>query len=325
MPFFNYTLFFWPFAAAVLYDILFGEYPTIIHPVVLMGKFITKFSTLAERFTKRSLRFFAGTAVVLSGVITFSIPAVLIWYIFNSSIFYSAKGAVSFLLISFYLKSTFSIKGLLAASSTVAEALELGELEEARALTSRHLVSRDTSNLTEAEVSAAVIESISENLTDSVISPWVFFLIAGPAGAVCYRFVNTCDSMLGYKNEKYEWLGKFAARLDDVLNFIPARMSALLIVSAAVFNKNLSAGRAFRTMITDHGVTESPNAGWTMSAAAGAIGVRLVKSECYEINGGKNLPDASDIKLAAVLIRRAVIISAIMVPAVLLILSGILV
>lgn len=325
MPVFNYALLFWPFIAAVLYDIFVGEYPTAIHPVALMGRFISKGSGLADRCTSRSGRFFAGAAVVLSGIVIFSLPAAVLWGLFNSSVFCSVKGVILFLIISFYIKSSFSIKGLLSAAATVVEALELGDLYEARNRTARHLVSRDTSELSEDEIAAAVIESIAENLTDSVVSPWVFYLIGGPAGAVGYRFVNTCDSMLGYRNEKYEWLGKFAARLDDVLNFIPARISALLIFLSAAITPGQSGRGTLKTILRDHRVTDSPNAGWTMSAAAGALGVRLVKNDFYEINGGSRLPDASDIKRAVVLIRRAVIISAVLVPIMMLILSGILI
>ncbi|HAK44502.1 MAG TPA: cobalamin biosynthesis protein CobD [Spirochaeta sp.] len=322
MPLFFDTLFIWPvFIAAVLFDILVGEFPAALHPVVWMGGVIHKGLTLADQQISRIGRFFGGAAVVFSGLIIFSLPAVLITLVYSTATGPVAK-IIFGILTAFMLKSTFSLAGLLKAAAAVHEALAAGDLKEARRRTSLHLVSRDTSELTENEISAAVIESVTENLTDSVVAPWIFMILGGPAAAVSYRFVNTCDSMMGYRTEKYEWLGKFAARLDDVLNYIPARISAMLIIFSASVSLGYSGRTAFKTMIREHRVTESPNAGWTMSAAAGAVGVKLVKNGHYTISGGKDLPDSEDIGRTIKLIKTSMAASAAVVIIIILLASG---
>ena len=323
MPFFNYALFILLFVFAVLIDVIAGEYPVVIHPVVLMGRFISVAAGGADRYRRNSARFFAGAAVVVFGAVIFCLPVLFICSQLVSAFPVSIFGIILFILSVFLFKSSFSLKGLLSAACTVLEALEAGDLPEARKRTAMHLVSRDTSSLSEGEIAAAVIESIAENLTDSVVSPWLYFLIGGPAAAFGYRFVNTCDSMIGYRNEKYEWLGKFAARFDDVLNFVPARISGWLIVFSASVTKGLSGSSACMVMLRKHGVTASPNAGWTMSAAAGALGVRLEKTDCYTIEGGPGLPGCSDVRRAVKLIKHAMLIFAVIVPAVMVLLSGI--
>jgi adenosylcobinamide-phosphate synthase len=131
--------------------------------------------------------------------------------------------------------------------------------------------------------------------------------------------------MMGYRNEKYEWLGKFAARLDDILNFIPSRLSGLLIVLAAFSLKDLRGASACRTMFREHRATSSPNAGWTMSAAAGALLVRLVKIDHYTIEGGSDLPSVNDVKRAVRLIKRAMLFSFILLMLMMIFLSGIII
>ena len=310
MPLFTDTLFIWPlFFAAVLFDCLIGEYPGLFHPVVWMGRFIRMVSGAAERFSTRAARFFSGAAIVICGVLISGACTWLASFIYYNSGYGLVMKIAAGIITAFLIKSSFSLSGLLKAAGSVTRALEDGDLESARSRTAFHLVSRDTSSLDSRELSAAVIESISENLTDSIVAPWTFLLLGGPAAAVSYRFINTCDSMLGYRNEKYEWLGKFAARTDDVVNFIPARVAAWFIVAAAGIRKDCSAGTAVRTMFRDHRVTESPNAGWTMSAAAGALGLRLEKKEYYELNSGGGIPGPGDIRRAVRLIRTAVCVS----------------
>ncbi len=148
------------------------------------------------------------------------------------------------------------------------------------------MVSRDVNRLNEPGVVSSTVESMAENLSDSFVAPLFYFCLLGVSGAMAYRVVNTLDAMIGYHGE-YEYLGKFAARLDDVLNFIPARISGLLIVAAAWTVKN--ARNAWRIMLRDHGKTASPNAGWPMSAVAGALRTRLEKAGHY-ILGDSNSP-----------------------------------
>ena len=323
MPVFTDILFIWPlFAAAVLFDILIGEYPTVIHPVAGMGAFIRKGAGLADRTGSGIGRFFGGAAVVLSGGVLIYITVWVVETVFFEAAPSPVLKITAGLLMLFIIKSTFSLSALLKAAAGIRKALDHGELKDARRLTATHLVSRDTSALGCDEVSAAVIESVAENFTDSVVAPWFFLFVGGAPAAAVYRFANTCDSMLGYRSEKYEWLGKFAARFDDVLNFIPARLAAFFIVVSAAFRGDCSGRNAGRCMIREHRVTESPNAGWTMAAAAGALGVRLVKTGHYTIDGGKNLPESADIGRTIKLIRTSIITAGVFAAAGTLLISG---
>ena len=202
------------------------------------------------------------------------------------------------------LKPMFAIRRLLEAGAQVQAALENGDLNEARRLVAWHLVSRDTSQLSEGQVVSAVIESLAENLTDSFFAPLMAFVVGGLPLAWFYRFTNTADAMIGYHTPRYEYLGKFAARLDDVLNWIPARLAALSLVAAAALLRANAAG-AWKTMAAQHGCTSSPNAGWTMAAMAGALDARLEKVGYYVLDGGGSLPGPADIHRAARLVGGA--------------------
>jgi adenosylcobinamide-phosphate synthase len=145
----------------------------------------------------------------------------------------------------------------------------------------RSLVSRDTSELEKTSLVAATVESVAENTCDSFVAPLFYFLFLGLPGAIAYRVCNTLDAMIGYHGE-YEYLGKFAARVDDVLNFIPARLTALIMVVATCLSRK-DMGRAWSIMLRDHNKTESPNAGWTMAVAAGALNMQLEKAGHYRL------------------------------------------
>ncbi len=190
---------------------------------------------------------------------------------------------VYFLFSIYLLKNTFSLRGLWQAVQKVKLSLAAGDLDRAR----RHsnaLVSRRTENLSRDQVISAAIESCSENLCDSFVAPLFYFAVFGLPGAVAYRIVNTFDAMIGFHGQ-WEYTGKFAARLDDALNFIPARLSGLFIVLASAIRGADFAG-SWRAMLGRHGRTESPNAGWTMGAMAGALGITLEKPGTYSLNGG---------------------------------------
>ncbi len=192
------------------------------------------------------------------------------------------------------LKSLFSIRGLIHAARAVAEALRQGDLIDARRLAAWHLVGRSTEGLDEPRVAAATIESVSENSSDSVVAPLLAYALAGLPGALAYRVVNTADSILGYRDAEREWLGKVPARLDDLANWVPARLTALgfLLAAPAVGGGVWVATRIWKR---DRGVTASPNAGQPMSAAAGALGVELEKVGYYRLGAGLRLPGVADI------------------------------
>lgn len=256
-----------------------GDPPNRWHPVAWMGRLVGWGEANAPA-AGPLLRFTYGAILVMLGAAVCTLPLVL-----------ALAGAVRVSAIAYIpiaallLKSTFTYSGLVRAASSVRQALQTGDLPQARRLLSWHLVSRDTSALNEALVTAAAIESVAENITDAVAAPLLFFGLAGVPGAWAYRFFNTCDSMLGYHDPEHEYLGKFAARLDDVLNWLPARLTGLLLILAAWLAREDARG-AWRTMWTQHNRTASPNAGWTMSAMAGALNVTLEKVGYYKLEGG---------------------------------------
>jgi adenosylcobinamide-phosphate synthase len=179
-------------------------------------------------------------------------------------------------------------------------------------------VSRPTADLDPGEVAAATVESVAENLTDSVVAPALMYLAFGLPGAAVYRAVNTADAMIGYRDGALEHFGKLAARADDVLNLIPARISALAIVAAAAFTGASPRG-ALKTLWRDRRRTASPNAGWTMAAMAGALNVRLTKRDAYTLGDGP-LPSPRHI-YASVLVMLTAASLSIGIPSLLLLLN----
>jgi adenosylcobinamide-phosphate synthase len=220
-----------------------------------------------------------------------------------------AWGAGGLLLEAMALKMAIGLRGLEAAATVVGDALVRGDLPEARRLVRWHLVSRETSDLDEARVSAATIESVAENASDGVVGPLLYYALFGLPGALVYRYVNTCDSMLGYRDAAREWLGKVPARLDDLVNLLPARLTAYLLIAAARLG-GADARRAQEVRRRDARTTASPNAGHPMSAMAGALGVELEKRGHYVLGQGQRLPVGTDIARSVQLMRTAAAIAA---------------
>jgi adenosylcobinamide-phosphate synthase len=189
-----------------------------------------------------------------------------------------------------------ALRGLFTAAGAVARQLGRGDLPAARAALGWHLVSRPTEALDAAQVASGAVESVAENLTDAYAAPIMFFVVLGLPGAAAYRAINTADAMIGYRDGILEHFGKAAARLDDALNLIPARLAALAIVAASALAGADAVG-AWRILRRDHARTASPNAGWTMSAIAGALAVTLEKPGAYRLGDGRT-PRAADIARA---------------------------
>jgi len=273
---------------ALALDALFGEPPRVVHPVVWMGKVISPLERFAPTSPESSpsngegkVRQLAyGGVMVLLTIFIFASPVYfLLLYVREiSPIAYIIVGALT-------LKPTFSFRELRRSALEIKVLLTRDNLGEARAKMPA-LVSRDTQSLGKPALVSATVESVAENACDSFVAPLFYFLLFGVPGAVVYRVVNTWDAMIGY-HEKYEYLGKCAAKLDDILNFIPARLSGLLLVIAAYVYRRDGKG-AWQAMLRDHGKTESPNAGWTMSAMAGALRVRLEKVGYYSLGNTNN-------------------------------------
>lgn len=259
---------------ALAIDSVLGEPANAWHPVAWLGRLIsleTKWALSKGRRAQLSL----GTAIVLLtlGTVTAPVYFLMLYLQELNWLVYLVSAGLLF-------KFTFSLRGLRQAGATVRGFLAKDDIAQARTSLGS-LVSRDTASLDKSRVVSATVESIAENSCDSLVAPLFYFLLFGVPGAIAYRVINTFDAMTGYHGE-WEHLGKFAARLDDVANFIPARITALIIVLAAWIYKR-SPSAVWRVMLRDRKKTESPNAGWTMSAMAGALGVQLEKAGHYKL------------------------------------------
>ncbi len=280
---------------ALAIDLALGEPPRAIHPVVWIGKV----ASLLERggISQRPLaQFFCGAGIAVVTIGLFTAPAYFL-LLYLESLSFVAYVIVGALLLKF----TFSVKELRRVGLRVKRFLLEEKLGEAR-LELRSLVSRDSRGLPKPLLVSATMESVAENTCDSFVAPLFYFLLFGVPGAIAYRVVNTLDAMVGYHG-KYEYLGKFTSRLDDVLNFIPARLTALLLVLAAFLSRR-DARASWRVMLNDHTSTESPNAGWTMAAMAGGLGVQLEKTGHYRLGGADAplIPETIDAALKLMLL-----------------------
>lgn len=268
---------------ALLFDILFGEPPAFIHPVVWMGKMINVFTIGAPLRHRRIYGLFmafscAGIAV-LAGFLIISL----------------GTGLLGLIIAAYFLKSSFSIRMLLVLALGIRKDLEAGNIGKART-DLKTFVGRDTSALNESQSASAVIESLAESFVDGILSPLFYFLVFGLPGALAYRMINTLDSMIGYRKEPFIDLGYASARLDDIVNWVPARLSVVFIFIASFFFGKPS--DTIRTCIKDHYKTASPNSGWSMAAVSGALNVRLEKVGFHVLGGQYNEPQPFQIKKA---------------------------
>jgi adenosylcobinamide-phosphate synthase len=258
-------------ALAIIIDLALGDPPNAAHPVAWMGQVISWLEKGGLKF-KPPGQFVYGIAMTIFITALFVIPVYfLILYVWR------ANTIAGIIVAALLFKSTFTITGLWRAAQKIRKLLQADNLDKTR-FELRALVSRDTSLLSRPLLASAAVESVAEGICDSLVAPMFFFLLLGVPGAIGYRVVNTLDAMIGYHG-KYEYLGKFAARLDDVLNYIPARLGMLCLILAATIYKN--GRRAWETARREHKRTESPNAGWTIAAMAGALDTRLEKVGHY--------------------------------------------
>jgi adenosylcobinamide-phosphate synthase len=253
--------------------VLFGELPARWHPVVWIGAFI--------RAVEKRLPSAGPRRQLLAGVfLALSVPVGSAALLLGAAALLRPFPLLGWLLHVLVLTAMFALRALGEAARRVQRELDAGNLPAAREAL-RSLCSRDPSTLSEQDLVGASVESVAENSSDSVVAPLFYYVCFGLIGAVLYRAVNTLDAMVGYHG-RYEYLGKASARLDDVLNFLPARLTAaLLIVAGALLRANASRGVAI--WWRDAGSTESPNAGRPMAAMAGLLGVRLEKPDHYSL------------------------------------------
>jgi len=256
-------------------DLLLGDPRWFPHPVKAIGKLTTILDTLLRREQTKWLERFKGVILVLIvvGVSGLCVSA-LIQYVAQ------LRPILGKVVWIFFAYTTLATKDLYIHGRAVLKNLKAEEIEAARRKLSR-MVGRDTRLLSKEQIIRATVESISENTTDGIIAPLFYLFLGGPVLAICYKAVNTLDSMVGYKNERYLHFGWASAKLDDVMNFIPARLTGFLIV-LATFLLRKDGRNSFLIMIRDGQKHSSPNSGISEAAMAGALGVRIGGPVVYQ-------------------------------------------
>ena len=284
---------------ALLLDLTLGEPPPRLHPVVWIGQAIGRVDALTPAGPRVQLTFGVVHVILVAGTSALA----------GRGITHRVQGwprALAMLAEAAALKTALSVRGLVEAAHRVQRDLESGDLRAGRA-NARALVSRETGRLDGPLLASAAVESVAENAADSVLAPLLYYVLGGLPAALAYRAVNTMDAMIGYRGE-YEYSGKAAARLDDLLNILPARLAAgLLVLGAALAGGDVPG--AWRTLRRDHRRTASPNAGWPMSAMAGALGVRLEKPGAYRLGAPLPPVDTAAIDHAVQILLVATVLS----------------
>ena len=301
---------------ALIIDRLFGDPQDRYHTTAYMGKMIDFLKSRAPLPAPRShdsrhfhllrhsaSRTFYGVFIFFAVTLSFSSLAYLILEIIP----YPLSPVIGAVI----LKLQFSWRGLADFTKPIETCLKNGDLPGARTRLAS-VVGRDVTALDEEHVASAAVETIGENSVDGIISPLFYFAVLGitidwrlgVTAAVFYRAANTLDSMVGYKNQEYRELGQFSARADDLLNFIPARLASLLIITSSFFLKK-DGKNAIRIVWKDRSKTQSPNSGHPIAAVAGAVGIQVEKMDFYRIGEGKN-PDPAHINTSLWIVDGAV-------------------
>ncbi len=256
-------------------DRLFGDPVWLYHPVRMIGNMISFLEKRLRKENDKKNMTAGGVLWIIVAILSFGIPFA------GLRVAQNIHPLICFFLESFWCYQIFAAKSLSEESKKVYYCLKRNDMKEARRAVSM-IVGRDTENLTEEGVTKAAVETIAENTSDGVIAPMLYTAIGGPVLGFVYKAVNTMDSMLGYKNDKYMYFGRFAARLDDVVNFIPARISAYLMIAAAfIGGRQFDGKNAYRIFKRDRFNHASPNSAQTESVCAGALRVQLAGDAVY--------------------------------------------
>ena len=266
----------WAVVGGFVLDALFGDPAWLPHPVVFMGKAIARL----EGFLRPRLPKTPKGEVLGGAIVAFCLPVGTL--VFTGAV---CRGAVrlhpllGLAVQMFWCAQALAARGLVQESTNVYKELVKPDLPAARRAVSR-IVGRDTAALTAEGVTKAAVETVAENASDGVIAPLFYMLLGGAPLALTYKAINTMDSMLGYKNERYLYFGRVPAKLDDAANYLPSRLAALLWVAAAAFTRNDAKG-AWKIWRRDRRRHASPNSAQTESACAGALGVQLAGPAYY--------------------------------------------
>ena len=299
-------------AAAFILDILAGDPKWLPHPIIWMGRAILYFEPEFRKRIENPFR--AGLLFALCLIAT---VFGLTWaVVFMAGRIHPVAAAIVQAILIFY---SFSNKSLYKAAMAVFNPLAGGDPAQAR-IKVGYIVGRQTKDLDTVGVTRAACETVAENFVDGFLSPLCFALIFGAPGAMMYKMINTLDSMVGYKNDTYILFGRAAARIDDVANYIPARLSMAIIASAAAMLSLSRGRRALSTALTQGGNHKSPNAGFPEAAFAGALGVRFGGPNIYHgkrvdkpyIGGAFNDPKPAHIEKACELMMLSALVSVVL-------------
>ena len=294
------------FLLAFLIDAVFGEYPDRIHPTIGVGKIIAYLKPKAKYANPR-IEKANGVLLALTVMLLVSVPVFLLLFWLRQSF-----GSIPYIIVGAVLfKATFAVKGMGHYTKPIAAALKRNDLAEARKWLP-FIVRRDPNTLNERQIISAAVESIAESTTDGITSPFFFFALFGVPGAFAYRVVNTLDSMVGYKNVENKNIGWFSANLDTIANYIPARLTAYLMVAASFLLRE-NWRESWRILQRDKGKTASINAGWTISAMAGALNTQLEKQGYYVLGDDHGISPEHITKALRVMALTAVLFGLVVV------------
>jgi adenosylcobinamide-phosphate synthase len=285
---------------AFLIDVVFGEIPDRVHPTVWMGK-IAGYLKPRLKSGNPSVEKVNGALLCLLLIIVFAVPAYLVIFCVREFL-----GWLPYILVSaVMLKTSFAIKCMRYYTLPVADAVEKGDYDRAKQLLP-FIVRRSPKELTKGHIISAAVETIAEGTTDGITSPFFYYALFGVPGAVAFRVINTLDSMVGYKDKDNINIGWFSAKTDTVANYIPARLTAvLMIVSALLLREKWR--ESWRILRRDRKNMASVNAGWTISAMAGALNIQLEKPGHYKIGDNNDLSPAHIPKALRIMLLAAIL------------------
>ena len=279
---------------ALVIDQCFGEYPQRIHPVCWMGRL----ARFCRRFLYKPAQ--SPTKQWLSGTLCLSLCLFISYSVCHFSLLWFDKIGLSWLIGLFWLKASFALHSLTSAGQRLHDSLRRDNLETAQS-DLRWLCSRSSEHFDHADFASGGISSLAENLSDSFIAPILFYLCFGVEGAIVYRMANTLDANFGYRGA-YEYFGKAMAKLDDLLNWIPARLTAFFLLMSGAL-QGLTWRQGWQLAWREHGLTPSPNGGYPMATMAGLLQCRLEKPGSYRLGAAYQVPCPEVLRHAITLSR----------------------
>ncbi|MFB5645684.1 MAG: cobalamin biosynthesis protein [Nitrosopumilaceae archaeon] len=283
-------------AFALGLDFAVGDPKNKFHPTAWIGKLIAKLTPFAKNSEK-----IGGIILVLSVAIVVSVALISLEVTINLITIDYVSLIISIIVGAILLKTTIAIRGMEKHAIAVVESMELNDIEKARDNLAL-IVKRNTKDLDKNHVLSGVLESISENTVDGITGPLFYYGLFGLPGAFVYRAINTIDSMIGYKNSIFKNVGWFGANCDKVLNYIPSRLTAFVMVPSAKII-GIDWKNSYQIMLRDGPKTESPNAGYPMAALAGALQTKFEKIDHYSLGDGNLEITKKHIKSAIVLMK----------------------